>query len=96
MYKSESITNNLLIEVESLGYRITNIQNAYCNTSNLSLRQRLFYENKIISQRLHEIFSIAKSLSNRTNENISFSTLLVEKCERTINQKRMGKNLFSL
>ena len=96
MYKSESIINNLLIEVDSLSYRITNIQQAYFNTSHVGLRDRLFYENKNISQRLNEIFSIAKVLNNRNKENISFSSLLVEKCKRTIDQKRIGKNLFFL
>ena len=96
MYKSESIINNLLIEVDSLSYRITNIHQAYCNTSHLGLRERLIYENKSISQRLNEIFSIAKVLSFRNNESISFSSLLVEKCKRIIDQKRIEKNLFFL
>ena len=96
MYRSESIINNLLREVDALSCRITNIQQAYCNTLNVSLRERLFYENKCISQRLYEIFSIAKVLKKRTNENISFSTLLVEKCKRTMAQKRKEKNLFFL
>ena len=96
MFRSESIINNLLIEVESLSYRITNIHQAYFNTSHAGLRERLFDENKNISQRLNEIFSIAKVLKNRNNENISFSSLLVEKCKRTIDQKRIEKNLFFL
>ena len=96
MYKSESIINNLLIEVDSLSYRLTNIHQTFCNTSHLGLRERLIYENKSISQRINEIFSIAKKLNNRSNENISFSSLLVEKCERTIAQKRIEKNLFFL
>ena len=62
----------------------------------MGLRDRLFDENKKISQRLDEIFSIAKVLKNRNNENISFSSLLVEKCKRTIDQKRIEKNLFFL
>ena len=96
MYKSESIINNLLSEVDSLGYRITNIHQAYSNTSHLGLRDRLFYENKNISQRLNEIFSIANVLKNRNNEKLSFSSLLVEKCKRTIDQKRIENNLFFL
>ena len=96
MYKSESIINNLLLEVDSLSCRITNIHQAYFNTTHAGLRDRLFYENKNISQRLNEISSIAKVLKNRNNENISFSSLLVEKCKRTIDQKRLEKNLFFL
>ena len=96
MYKSESIINNLLIEVDSLSYRITNISRAYLNTSHKGLQYRLFDENKNILQRLNEIFLIAKLLKNRNNENISFSSLLIEKCKRTIDQKRIEKNLFFL
>ena len=77
-------------------HRIKNIHQAYCNTLHIGLRERLIYENKIISQRLDEIFSIAKVLKLRKNETISFSSLLVEKCERTINERRIGKNLFFL
>ena len=68
MYKSESIINSLLTEVDLLSHRITNIEQAYCNTSHEGLRQRLFYENKSISQRMNDIFFIAKALKNRTNE----------------------------
>ena len=84
------------MEVDSLSHRVTNIQQAYFNTSHVGLRDRLFYENKNILQRLNEIFSISKVLKNRNNENISFSSLLVEKCKRTIDQKRIEKNLFFL
>ena len=96
MNKSESIINSLLTEVDSLSCRITNIHQAYCNTSNKGLRERLIYENKSISKRLKEILSIAKILKIRKNENISFSSLLFEKCERTIGQNRIEKNLFFL
>ena len=96
MNNSESIINNFLLEVDSLSCRITNIQQAYRNTSNLGLRERLFNENKNISQRLNEILTISKILKKRTNEDISFSSLLVEKCERTIAKKRFEKNLFFL
>ena len=84
------------MEVDSLSYRITNIHQTYSNTSHMRLRERLIYEYESISQRLYEIFSIAKLLKNRNNENISFSSLLVEKCERTIAKKRIEKNLFFL
>ena len=84
------------MEVDSLSNRITNIHQTYLNTSHVGLRERLFYEHKNISERLNEIFSIAKILKNRTNEHISFSSLLIEKCERIISQKRIENNLFFL
>ena len=96
MYISESITSNLLMEVDSLSNRIANIKQTYNNTDHDGLRERLFYENKNIFQRLNEIYSIAKVLRNRTIEKINFSSLLLEKSKRTINQTRMEKNLFFL
>ena len=96
MYKSESIINNLLTEVDSLSSRVTTIQQAYCNTTHLGLRERLFYENKNISQRISEIFLIAKELKNWNKDHISFSSLLLEKCIRAIDRNRLEKNLFFL
>ena len=96
MYISESIINDLLIEVDSLSYRKINIQNIYCNTSHAGLRKRLIHENMCLSLRLNEILSISKLLKDRNNENISFSNLLFEKCRRSIDQKRNEKNLFLL
>ena len=84
------------MEVDSLSNRIANIKKAYFNTSHVGLRKRLFEENKNISQRINEIFSIAKVLRDRNNENLSFSSLLVEICERTITQTKIEKNLFFL
>ena len=66
MNNSESIINNFLVEVDSLSIRITNIQQAYCNTSHLVLRERLSHENRNIYQRIREIFIIAKKLQKIT------------------------------
>jgi hypothetical protein len=96
MYRSESVTSNLLMEVDSLSNRIENIKQSYRNTAHEGLRVRLFYENKNISQRLTEIYSIAKFLKHRTIENINFTSLLLEKSKRTIVQTRMEKYLFFL
>ena len=96
MCRSESLIDNLLKEVELLSNRVTNIMKAYCNTSHIELRKRFLYENKTISQRLNEIYAIAKVLKIRNTEKISFSSLLVERCERTIAKTKMEKDLFSL
>tara|TARA_Y100001968_G_C19293168_1_gene685260 strand:+ start:102 stop:356 length:255 start_codon:yes stop_codon:yes gene_type:complete len=84
------------MEVDSLSHRITNIQQEYLNTTHLGLRERLIYENENISQRINEIYFIAKELKKRNLEKISFSSLLLEKCERAIYQNRVEKNLFFL
>ena len=96
MYKSESIINNLLLEVDSLAFRLKNIKEAYLHTAHIGLRERLFDENQNIFQRINEIFSIAKLLEKKTKEKISFSSLLVEKCTRTINETKIEMNLFFL
>ena len=96
MYRSESVTSNLLIEVNSLSNRIENIKKSYSNTTHEGVRVRLFYENKSIFQRLNEIYSIARFLKNRTIEKISFTSLLLEKSKRTIAQIKIEKNLFFL
>ena len=96
MYKSESITSNLLMEVDSLSNRIVSIKKSYRNTDHDGLRKRLFFENKNISKRLNEIYSIAKFLKKKTIGKISFTSLLLEKSERTIAQTRIEKNLFFL
>ena len=96
MFRSESITSNLLMEVDALGNRIANIKQTYSNTVHEGLRERLFYESKNISQRLNEIYSIAKFLKDRTIEKISITSLLLEKSERIIYQTRVEKNLFFL
>ena len=96
MYKSESVINDLLIEVDLLSNRLTNIKHAYRNTLHYGLRKRLLCENKINYLRLKEIYSIAKELKNMNKDKLSFSYLLVEKCERSIAQSRIEKNLFFL
>ena len=84
------------MEVDSLSYRVDNIRKSYANTSHKGLRERLFSENQIIARRLNEIYSIAKMLKKRTNEEISISCLLVEKCVRTISKSKIERNLFFL
>ena len=84
------------MEVNSLSNRIATIKQTYFNTAHNGLRKRLFFENKKILQRLNEILSIARLLKDRNNEDISFSNLLVEKCERTIAHMRKENNLFFL
>ena len=96
MYSSESIINNLLIEVDSLTYRLNNIKHAYINTANNRLRERLIDENKKIFERISEIFSIAELLEKRNNERITFASLLCEKCRRIVIQTKMKRDLFFL
>ena len=96
MNESQSITNNLLMEVEVLSNRIRNIRQSYKATDNKSLKERLFYENKYILKRVNEIYKIAKLLIKKNNEKINFSNLLVEITKRTLNENKFESNLFFL
>ena len=63
MNESQSITNNLLIEVDVLTNRIINIKQSFKTTNNERLKERLFNENKSIFKRVNEIYKIAKLLN---------------------------------
>ena len=60
MKESQSITNNLLIEVDVLTNRLRNIRESYKTIHNKALKERLFSENKNIFKRVNEIYKIAE------------------------------------
>ena len=95
MKESQSLTNNLLMEVDVLSNRLRNIKQTYRNTKNQALKQRLFSENKNIFKRVNEIYKIAELL-NKNNEKINFSNLLFEITKRTLNENKFESNLFFL
>ena len=94
MKESQSLTNNLLMEVDVLSNRIRNIKQSYKTTENKSLKGRLFSENKNIFKRVNEIHKIAELLNNNNTENINFSNLLVEITKRILNENKFESNLF--
>ena len=96
MKESQSITNNLLMEVEVLTNRLRNIRQCFKTTNNKALKERLFSENKNIYKRVNEISKIAELLNKKTNEKINFSNLLVEITKRTLNENKFKSNLFYL
>ena len=96
MKESQSITNNLLMEVDVLSNRLRNIKQSYKTTENKALRERLFSENKNIFKRVNEIYKIAELLNKNNTENINFSNLLVEITKRTLNENKFKSNLFFL
>ena len=96
MQESQSITNNLLMEVDVLSNRLRNIKQSFKTTHNKGLKERLFYENKNIFKRVNEISKIAKLLNKKSNEKLNFSKLLVEITERTLNENKLESNLFFL
>ena len=96
MKESQSLTNNLLMEVDILSNRLRNIRQSFKTTENKSLKERLFSENKNIFKRVNEIYKIAELLNEKNNEKINFSKLLVEITKRTLNENKFESNLFFL
>ena len=93
---SECLINALFLELDSLTTRIKNIKQTYLDTTHNDLRDRLIFENITISERVNEITSIAKLVEKRSNNSISLSSLLVEKCRRTRREIKKENNLFFL
>ena len=96
MMESQSLTNNLLKEVDFLSNRLKNIKKSFITTNNKALKERLFLENKNIFQRVNEIYKIAELLNKKPNEKINFSKLLVEISKRILNENKLESNLFFL
>ena len=96
MKESQSLTNNLLMEVEVLSNRLRNIKQSYKSTENKALKCRLFSENRNLYKRVNEIYKIAELLNKNNTENINFSNLLVEIAKRTLNENKFESNLFFL
>ncbi|KGG02378.1 MULTISPECIES: hypothetical protein [Prochlorococcus] len=96
MKESQSLTNNLLMEVEILSNRLRNIKQSYKTTENKALRERLFSENKNIFKRVNEIYKIAELLNKKNSEKIKFSNLLFEISKRILNENKFESNLFFL
>ena len=96
MKESQSLTSNLLMEVDVLSNRLRNIKQSYKTTENKALKGRLFSENKIIFKRVNEIYKIAELLNRKNDEKINFSKLLVEISKRILNENKFESNLFFL
>ena len=95
MKESQSLTNNLLMEVEVLSNRLRNIKQSYKSTENKALKGRLFTENNNIFKRVKEIHKIAELL-NKNKGKVNFSNLLFEITKRTLNENKFESNLFFL
>ena len=96
MKESQTITNNLLIEIDVLTNRLRNIRQSFKNIHNKALKERLSSENNTIFKRVNEISKIAQLLNKKTNEKVNFSNLLVELTKRTLNENKFESNLFFL
>ena len=95
MKESQSLTNNLLMEVDVLSNRLRNIKQSYKTTENKALKGRLFAENKNIFKRVNEIYKIAELL-NKNNEKINFSNLFSFNVLFVISTSKLEKLIFSV
>ena len=96
MKESQSLTNNLLKEVEVLSNRLRTIKQSFKTTHNKALKERLFSENKNIFRRVNEISIIAELLNKKNIEKFNYANLLVEVTKRTLNENKFESNLFFL
>ena len=94
MNVSESIINDLLMEVDSLTCRLRSIKQSFNTTSNNRLKERFIVENKAIFERVNDINKTALYLNKGGNKKISFSSLLLEKSNRTLREIKTESNLF--
>ena len=84
------------MEVDVLMNRLRNIKQSYKTTENKALKERLLSENKNIFKRVNEIYKISELLNKKNNEEINFSSLLLEISKRTLNENKFESNLFFL
>ena len=94
MKVSESIINNLLMEVDLLTFRLRSLKLSFQTTYNNRLKERFIYENQTIFERVNDINKIALYLNKSSKEKLSFSSLLLEKSKRTLKEIKTESNLF--
>ena len=82
------------MEVDLLTCRLRSIKLLFQTTSNNRLKERFIYENKTILERVNDINKTALYLNKRANNQLSFSSLLLEKSKRTLKEIRTESNLF--
>ena len=78
MKESQSLTNNLLMEVDVLSNRLRTIKKSYKTTDNRALKERLFSENKNIFKRVNEIYKIAELLNKIILRKLTFLIYLLK------------------
>ena len=83
---SESIVENLLIEIEMINGRIKRLVMNYNQTVNIDLQKRLIEEYKDLSNRLKEINKTSNTITKFTSNKISLSNLLLVQSNKSLKQ----------
>ena len=91
---SETIIGNLFSEVEIICSRINDIEKTYLHTLNSHLKTRLVTELINLSKRLEEINSISSLIKESSCEDLTISSILIEKCSRKLKYISLKSKLF--
>ena len=83
---SESIVENLLIEIEMINGRIKKLVMNYNQTVNIDFKKRLIEEYKDLSYRLKEINKTSNTITKFTSNKISLSSLLLVQSNKSLKQ----------
>jgi len=83
---SESIVENLLIEIEMINGRIKRLVMNYNQAVNIDLKKRLIEEYKDLSNRLKEINNTSNTIVKFTSNKISLSSLLLVQSNKSLKQ----------
>ena len=82
-------------KIEKIIFRIKAIQKTYKKINNVNLKIRLFNEYEDLKINFFKIKSIVKLMNNSSSNNLSFSKLLNEICNRGENEIFKNKYLSS-
>lgn len=91
---SETIIGNLFSEVEIICSRINDIEKTHLHTLDSNLKSRLVNEVINLSKRLEEINSISYSIKESSCEDLTISSILIEKCSRKLKYLSLKNKLF--
>lgn len=83
---SESIVENLLIEIEMINGRIKRLVMNYNQAANIDLKKRLIEEYNDLSKRLKEINKTSNTIVKFTSNKISLSSLLLVQSNKSLKQ----------
>ena len=83
---SESIVENLLVEIEMINGRIKRLVMNYNQTVNIDLQKRLIEEYKDLSNRLKEINKTSNTITKFTSNKLSLSNLLLVQSNKSLKQ----------
>ena len=92
--KSEILIQSVSKEIEIITKRIFAIKNAFYQTNNINLRKRLSNEYSFLFNRFLDLKSKVFLFERKNKNNLSYSSILLEKytrCEKLIFQ---NNNLF--